>query len=100
MLHFTCDLCGQQLSDRRFVVRLEIYPAFDPEEIDEDDLDVDHLQAVSEMIHEMESSGCPAEDDDSRPKEFRFDLCPDCQQRYARDPLGRDAMRRLSFSKN
>ena len=40
MLHFTCDLCGQQLGDRRYVVRLEIFPAFDPEEIDEDDLDL------------------------------------------------------------
>jgi hypothetical protein len=100
MLHFTCDLCGQQLGDQRFVVRLEVYPAFDPEELDEADLDVDHLQAVSEMIHEMESTGSQSDEDDCGPKEFRFDLCPDCQQRYARDPLGRDAMRRLNFSEN
>ena len=99
MLHFTCDLCGQQLGDRRYVVRLEIYPAFDPEEIEEEDLDADHLQEISEMIQEMETTG-NREDDDCAPKEFRYDLCPDCQHRYARDPLSRDAMRRLSFSKN
>jgi hypothetical protein len=101
MLHFTCDLCGQQLGDRRYVVKLEVYPAFDPEEIDEEDLDADHLQEVSEIIQEMETTGCrKVEDDNSGPKEFRFDLCPDCQHRYARDPLGRDAIRRLNFSNN
>ena len=52
MLHFTCDLCGLQLGDRRFVAKLEVYPAFDPEELDEDDLDVDHLQpAVGAGAH-------------------------------------------------
>ncbi len=41
MVHFTCDLCGKDLTtstDGRFVVKIEAYPGFDPTEIREDDL--------------------------------------------------------------
>jgi hypothetical protein len=99
MLHFSCDLCGQHLGDRRYVVKLEVYPAFDPEEFDETDLDEDHLQEVSEMIEEMEATGnCELEDCSA--KQLRFDLCPNCRRRFVKDPLGRDALRRLNFSEN
>lgn len=99
MLHFTCDLCGLQLGDRRFVAKVEVYPAFDPEEFDEEDLDADHLQQISESIEEMETTGqSPLEDCGS--KDFRFDLCPHCHQKFVSDPLGRDALRRLNFSEN
>ena len=99
MLHFSCDLCGKPLGDRRFVVKLEVYPAFDPEDFDEEDLDADHLQVISEMIEEMEATG-KGELEDFSTKDFRFDLCPHCRQRFVNDPLGRDALRRLNFSKN
>lgn len=99
MLHFSCDLCGQRLGERRFVVKLEVYPAFDPEEIDETDLDADHLQEISETLAEMEANGI-SEIEDSNAKDFRFDLCADCQRKYVKDPLGREAIRRLNFSKN
>ena len=99
MLHFSCDLCGQQLGDRRFVVKLEVYPAFDPEEIGEEDLDSDNLQEISSILQEMEVSGqCQLDDQSS--KEFRFDLCPHCHTKFVKDPLGRDALRRLNFSEN
>lgn len=99
MLHFSCDLCGQRLGERRFVVKLEVYPAFDPESFDEEDLDADHLQEIAETIEEMEATG-KTELDDCGSKDFRFDLCPHCHRRYLKDPLGRDALRRLNFSKN
>ncbi|MGH7127386.1 MAG: hypothetical protein ACREJB_05435 [Planctomycetaceae bacterium] len=99
MLHFSCDLCGQQLGDRRFVVKMEVYPAFDPEEIDEDDLDADHLQEIAQMIEHMEQTG-QCDLDDCGTKELRYDLCPHCHQRFLKDPLGRDALRRLNFSQN
>lgn len=98
MLHFSCDLCGQPLNDHRYVVKLEVFPAFDPDEITEADLDADHLQEVAESIHEMEVSGTDV--DDCSTKSFRFDLCPRCQAKFTKDPLGRDALRRLNFSKN
>lgn len=100
MLHFSCDLCGQRLDDQRFVVKLEVYPAFDPEDFDEDDLDADHLEQIAEAIQEMEAEGKASSDDECGPKHFRYDLCRDCHARYVKDPLGREAFRRLNFSKN
>jgi hypothetical protein len=99
MLHFSCDLCGRHLSDQRFVIKLEVFPAFDPEEISEDDLDVDHLQEVSESLQEAEATGqFPVVE--CGPKEFRFDLCETCHGSYVKDPLGRNGLRRLNFSEN
>ena len=99
MLHFSCDLCGQELGDERFVVKLEVFPAFDPDELTEEDLDPDNLAAVAEMIQEMEATGQALTDDVSA-KKLRFDLCPHCRRKFLRDPLGRDAFRRLYFSEN
>ena len=99
MLHFSCDLCGQSLKDQRYVAKLEIFPAFDPEAIDESDLEADHLQEIAETLEEMEASG-KYDIEDCGAKIFRFDLCTHCQQRYIKDPLGRDALRRMNFSEN
>ena len=99
MLHFTCDLCGKQLGDQRFIVKLEVYPGFDPEEVSEEHLDADHLQEISQILHEMEESGKPALDDCGT-KVFRYDLCPRCHKNFLKDPIGRDALRRLNFSEN
>ena len=99
MLHFTCDLCGQQLSDQRFVAKLEVYPAFDPEQISEEDLDSDHLQEIAELIEHMELTG-EKQVDDCSTQNFRFDLCPTCQQKYVKDPLAKHALNRMNFSEN
>lgn len=99
MLHFSCDLCGQQLGDWRFVAKVEVYPAFDPEEIDEQDLETDNLQEVANLLEEMEATG-KYDVQDCSTKNFRFDLCSDCHQKYLKDPLARDALRRLNFSEN
>ena len=99
MLHISCDLCGKRLDDERYVVRVEIYPAFDPEELGEDIHDVEHLQAVSDTIEAIESGQSPGPDDCGA-RRFRFDLCDNCQHRFVEDPLGRDAHERLNFSEN
>lgn len=96
MLHFSCDLCGCQLDDRRFVVKLEAFPAFDPDQLSPADLDTDHLAQVAQQL----TAGEDALAEECETKTFRFDLCPRCHRKYLRDPLGRDAARRLSFSKN
>jgi len=98
MLHFSCDLCGQPLDDRRYVVRLEVFPAFDPVDLSEADLDADHLHEVAQELHEMEITGAEIEDCNS--KTFRFDLCQRCHGKYLKDPLGREAIRHLNFSEN
>ena len=58
MVHFTCDLCGKDLTtctDGRFVVKIEAYPGFDPTEIKEDDLEDDPMEAVSQLLQRDES---------------------------------------------
>ena len=57
MLHHTCDLCGQIIEEKRFVTRVEVYPAFDPDEITEEDLDRDNLSEISEMLADMALTG-------------------------------------------
>lgn len=102
MVHFTCDLCGKDMTatgDPRYVVKIAAYPGFDPTEITEDDLDDDPMEAVSQVLHrdkhlsstEVEAQLC---------KGFRFDLCPSCHGKFLRDPLGKELIRSLDFSEN
>ncbi len=99
MLHFTCDLCGQQLNDDRYVAKIEVFAAFDPSELSEQDLDADHLQEIASLIEDMELKG-DSELAEPETKQFRFDLCPECRKKFVNDPLGRETMRRLNFSEN
>ena len=101
MIHFSCDSCGKDLEggSARHVVRIEIYPAPEPAELSEGDLNADHLDDIDEALcgltdAELENPG-PAT------KKARFDLCDDCKARFAEDPLGLDKVRlKLGFSKN
>ena len=102
MVHFTCDLCGKDLTatgEPRFVVKIESYPGFDPTEITEEDLDDDHMEAVSQILQRDESLSSDEQALAVR-KGFRFDLCPACHCRYVKDPLGREYSRSFDFSKN
>ncbi len=102
MLHITCDLCGKELlpgDDQRFVVKIEAFAAHDPAEITEADLDEDHMEAVSQLIRDMEDS-CADPDLTPTRQKFRYDLCPICHKKFARDPLGKDAAQKFDFSEN
>lgn len=104
MVHFTCDLCGKDITssgEDRFVVKMEAFPGFDPNEIKEEDLDDDPMEAVSELIQRDEAF-LPQEtaDDACRRKGFRFDLCPSCHGKFLRDPLGKSNSNVFDFSKN
>jgi hypothetical protein len=102
MIHFTCDMCGKPLltdEDVRYVVKIEVYAAYDPMEVTEDELDEDHLNDMNELVEQMEGSETE-ELEDQVYKSFRFDLCPTCQQRYLRDPLFGRRHLRLDFHDN
>jgi hypothetical protein len=103
MQHFTCDLCGKRMrpgDDRRFVVKMEVYAAHDPDEITDDDLEQDHMDALSEMLDESDAVDETIEEPPPSYKKLQFDLCPDCQQRFLRDPLGKEAAQKYHFSQN
>lgn len=100
MLHYTCDHCGKELrqnEDQRFIIKIEAFAAEDPRTITEADLDEDHMEAVSELLNDMEESGQEVEELN---KHFRYDLCHDCHKRFVQDPLGKDTTHKLFFSKN
>jgi hypothetical protein len=99
MQHYTCDLCGKCLGERRFVAKLELYPSFDPDELTEADLDIDHLQEVASQIDHMDTLDF-IEEEETRAIEVRFDLCPSCHSRYRNDPLGKQLRNPLHFSEN
>ena len=56
MIHFTCDLCGKTLladEDTRYVVKIEVYAAYDPMEITGDDLREDRSDEMQGLLEEM-----------------------------------------------
>ena len=102
MIHFTCDMCGKTLlaeEDTRYVVKVEVYAAYDPMEISEKDLEADRSEEVQELLDEM--ADIDAEDlEDQVFKTFRFDLCPACHAAYLKDPLSRTMRVRARFRHN
>jgi hypothetical protein len=101
MRHFSCDLCGKDLTpgeDARFVVRMEAYPVADPRELTEADLDQDQVEAMAELLDELEDA--PAGSPAPAGRKMEYDLCPGCYGKFVADPLGREQSRKLHFSKN
>jgi hypothetical protein len=98
MLHFTCDHCGKELrqGEDHYVVKIEVFAAHDPAEITEDDLEEDHMEAVSQLLQELEDEALQVEPEK---KHFRYDLCDGCRKKYTRDPLGKEAQK-FDFSEN
>ena len=102
MVYVTCDLCGKELrvqEDQRYVVKIEVYAAHDPFEITEEDLDEDHMEAVSELIQDDEEALLDAAEEPAR-QARRYDLCPACRKKFLKDPLNREANLHFDFSEN
>lgn len=100
MVHYSCDLCGQALSNKRFIVKLEVIPAPGHGDLTEADLDSDHLQQVAEMLDDLDlNDAVPGLDEFSTQKK-EFDLCPECRRAFLSNPLGRGPHRRFKFSGN
>lgn len=103
MLHVTCDLCGRELTlgeDHRFVVKMEVFAAHDPTEITEADLDEDHMEQLSELLRELEDNPNHQAVLEPTRRSFRYDLCPQCQKKFVRDPLGKELAQKFDFSEN
>jgi hypothetical protein len=101
-MRFSCDGCGKELrpgEEPRFVVKIEAFAAQDPAELTEADLEEDHLEAVGELLRELEA-GAGKLDLPEPTRHFRYDLCEECHQKFVRDPLGKDCASKVSFSKN
>jgi len=91
MAGFCCDMCGRPLlvdSDVRYVVKIEVFAAYDPMELTADDLRQDHLDEIRELARTLAKAD-PQTLEDQVYRDFTFDLCPRCQKRYPKDPLPR-----------
>ncbi|HJZ53763.1 MAG TPA: hypothetical protein VKE74_02335, partial [Gemmataceae bacterium] len=61
MLHFSCDICGKDMTPggvTRYVVKMEAFAATDPAELTETDLDTDHVEEMAQLLNEQEEAGC------------------------------------------
>lgn len=101
MLRVTCDGCGRELQagEDHHVVKIEVFAAHDPAELTEADLDQDHMEAVGELLRQLEESEAEVEVEPAC-RRLRYDLCGRCRSRYLRDPLGRETAPKCQFSKN
>ncbi len=101
MLHITCDLCGKELqaSTDHYVVKIEVFAAHDPAGLTEADLDEDHVEAVSQMLRELEEVDDPDEMDPGS-RQFRYDLCPTCRKKFVQAPLTKEPAQKCNFSEN
>ncbi len=101
MIHYSCDCCKRTFDseDLRYVVKMEIYAAFDPAAMDEADDDRDHLQEIQEILQRSADIADPQIGDDVY-EQLRFDLCPECRKKFLKNPLGRELSKQFHFSKN
>jgi hypothetical protein len=74
---------------------MEVFAAFDPNELTEDDLDADHLEKISQLIADEDPKSEPAPPF----KKLRYDLCQGCHKKFLTDPLGRESQK-FDFSEN
>ena len=99
MLHYSCDLCGRDLTEEnagRYVIQMEVFAAHDPAELTEADLSDDHLEEMGQLLRD-------ADETDLEPapafKKMRYDLCPTCHVKFLADPLNRES-HKFDFSTN
>ena len=104
MIRYSCDLCKRDIDpedDLRYVVKMEVYAAFDPAANNEDEADRDHLQEIQDILERLDDAADDSIGDDIY-QQLRFDLCPECRRRFIQNPLGRQASiaQAMGFSKN
>ena len=98
MIHYSCDLCHRKIEpahDQRYVVKIEVFAALDPLQEGEEEDDRDHLLEVHEALEQL-----TLDESSELYRELRFDLCPECCRKYAKNPLGREPAKQFNFSEN
>jgi len=102
MIHHSCDCCGKRIDPEqqlRYVLRMEVYAALDPLDVDGDPDDRDHLEDLQEILEGLDDPMSEESGDDIY-RQLRFDLCPDCARRFVKDPLRREPLKLFGFSAN
>jgi hypothetical protein len=89
MIRYECDKCGERMvanDPKRFIVRLEVYAAAGPVELE---LDRNH-DVASELTAVLNSLRAADADEleDQTYRAFRFDVCDACRRTLLAQPLG------------
>ncbi len=101
MIHYSCDCCKRvlDLEDLRYVVKMEVYAAFDPIALEEAEDDRDHLQEIQEILQHAEDAVDDQIGSDVY-QQLRFDLCTECRKKFIKNPLPRELSKQFDFSNN
>ena len=86
-----CDRCSANLlidSDVRYLVKIEVYAAYDPLELSATDMERNIEGEMAVLLESMKTMD-PKELENQVYRRFSFDLCPSCQKGFLADPLGR-----------
>jgi hypothetical protein len=101
MIHFSCDRCKRMIEtdhEPRCVVRIEVDVVLEPSAVNQGDEDRDYLNEIDGAIlaMDLDDGFC----DPDGPLRRSYDLCPECYQRFLRDPLGTESNMHFGFSHN
>ncbi len=101
MIRYSCDLCKRDLdaeNDLRYVVKIEVFAAMDTSMEDDDN---DPLEQIQDLIESQEDL-LDERIGDEICQQLRFDLCPECREKFIKHPLGREGLASAiaGFSKN
>lgn len=102
MICVNCDLCGKEIQrdeETHYIVKIEIVAAPDQEMLTEDDLTVDNLEAVSELLKAKENGDLELAEVPTK-QQLRYDLCPQCRERFLKNPLRPEPVSHFDFSQN
>lgn len=89
MIRYECDKCGAPLQPndaQRFIVKMEIYAAAGPIDLDLDPL-ADTERELKAVLEELQNAD-PNEVEDQTYRSFRFDVCDTCRRILLEKPLG------------
>lgn len=83
-------MCGARIEQKelRYVLKMNIFAAYDTLEIELTDLEKDYEDEIRELVEKMKQMD-PKQLEEDVFKQYNFDLCRQCQQRFIRNPLGR-----------
>lgn len=84
-----CDMCGSRIErDKlRYVLKMNVFAAYDTLEISPADLARDYEEEIRKLVEKMKEMD-PKQLEEDVSKQFRFDLCRACHQKFLKDPVG------------
>lgn len=102
MTHFSCDICGKDMTQagaERYVLKMEAFANYDRGELTAEDLETDHVEEMARLLNDLEEGDEPPQPLPTC-KKMRFDLCTACFRKFVNDPLGRESAAKFDFSPN